>query len=117
MSLTYGPWSIALLRIQDATPLTQVVVQIMWSVTVTDENGNTAIYQDATTFNPLSVDPENFITFNSLTEDIILGWIQTKIESDIVGKNLIEFDIRRKIQNQLNPVTEIDTGNFPWIPT
>jgi len=116
MSLTYGPWSVTLLRKQDAAPLTEVVVQVMWAVTGTDENEHSAIYQGMTTFNPLSVDSGNFVPFSNLTESTILGWIQAKIETDEVFKNLIEFDIRRQIQNQLNPVTEIDPGSFPWNP-
>jgi hypothetical protein len=84
------------------------VVQTYWKKVGTDENGNTGTFSGATPFDVDPTDP-NYIPFESLTEEDVLGWIQAVV----VGS--YEEHVNGQIQKQINEQTIVDAA-MPWAP-
>ena len=106
-------WEITSIKRKDTSTLSNIIVQTYWKKTGTDENGNTGSFSGATPFDLSTVDPENFVAYENLTEEMVLGWIQ----SVVVGgyEEHVNEKIAEEIDKQVNPVTEVTEG-FPWSP-
>ena len=106
-------WQLTSLKRKDTSELNNIVVQTYWKKTGTDENGNEGSFSGATPFDLSSVDPTKFTSYEDLTEEMILGWIQ----SVVVGS--YEEHVNEKIAEQIeaivSPVVSV-TGGFPWQP-
>ena len=106
-------WEITSIKRKDTSTLSNIIVQTYWKKIGTDENGNTGSFSGATPFDLSTVDPENFVAYENLTEEMVLGWIQ----SVVVGgyEEHVNEKIAEEIDKQVNPVTEVTEG-FPWSP-
>lgn len=104
-------WKLTGLKRKDSSNLKNIIVQTYWEKIGTDDKGNVGSFYGATPFDLSSVDPNNFIAYEDLTEEIIIGWIQ----SVVVG--LYEDHVNAQIQKQIDeiahPTTEV-TSDFPW---
>lgn len=105
MNLTYT-WSLESFKKRNTSELNNIIVQTYWSKTGTDENGNSATFMGATPFDISSVDPNNFVPYEDLTEEIILSWIQS------IDYDHVNMTIERMIMDKLDP--EITPEFFPW---
>lgn len=111
MAITYT-WKVTDMKVRskdiDGTIYDETVVQTYWEKTGTDENGNTGMFAGAT---PFDYNPESstFIPFSDLTEEIIIGWIQ----SVVVGRyeDHINEQIQKEIDEKANPIIE---PILPW---
>lgn len=106
-------WKLKSLKRKDTQNLQNIVVQTYWEKTGTDEDGNTGTFSGATPFELNTVDPDNFVSYEDLTEEIILGWIQ----SVVVGgyEDHVNQQIANQISDKISPVVEVTSG-FPWEP-
>lgn len=106
-------WEINSIKRKDTSTLSNIIVQTYWKKTGTDENGNSGSFSGATPFDLSTVDPDNFVAYEDLTEEMVLGWIQ----SVVVGayEEHVNEKIAEEIDKQVNPVTEVTEG-FPWSP-
>ena len=104
MSITYT-WSVEQLH---ADPAGTVSV-VRWRKTGKHDSGKEAFFPGATTFKG---DPsaEGYVPFASLTEDIVLGWVQAVVVGDYETR--VNEEIEREINDQ--PITQV---NLPWEPT
>lgn len=104
-------WEITSIKRKDTSELSNVIVQTYWKKIGTDENGNTAHFAGATPFDLSTVDPNNFVDYENLTEEMVISWIQ----SVVVGayEEHVNQKIAEQIEDQINPVTE-ETESFPW---
>lgn len=84
------------------------VVQTYWKKNGTDANGNVGSFSGATPFEVDSADP-NYIPFEQLTEETVLGWIQAVV----VGS--YEEHVNGQIQKQIDQQTITD-ATMPWAP-
>lgn len=115
MALTYE-WKITGLKKTDdpSLELNDIIVQTYWQLTGTDEDGNSATFHGATPFEPDKVDPENFTTYENLTEATIISWLQEVVDNNPMYKKHIEEQIQNQINKAKNPVVEINGSNLPW---
>lgn len=94
MSIEYS-WKLIALKKEDVDAShPQSVVHAKWSKTGTDESGKSATFQGACRFSVANVSPENFIPYDELTDDIILGWVQDILNRggmDRVDKTIIDL--------------------------
>jgi len=97
--------------------LENVIIGTRWQVTGTDEDGNTGTFSGATPLSLDSIDPDNFVPYENLTEPLILEWIES-----IVGENSptgywghILERIEEQIAQVRDQITSVD-GDFPWAP-
>lgn len=111
MSLTYV-WSLTKFKKQNTSELNNVIVQTFWKKTGTDENGVSATFRGATPFDLSSVDPNNFIAYEDLTEEIILSWIQTKVSNDDIQRDHIDQSIQENINKKIS--STVESLDFPW---
>ena len=108
MAVTYE-WTVTGLRTKTEGENLNAVIQTHWKCVGTDEHGHTATFIGATPFTSSGVAPEEFVPFEELTEDIVLGWIQTHVNNDPMYKAHIE----ERIQKQLN-YYHVDEPVLPW---
>jgi hypothetical protein len=107
-------WEITSIKRKDTSTLRNIIVQTYWKKTGTDENGNSGSFSGATPFDLSTVDPDNFVAYEDLTEEMVLGWIQ----STVVGgyEEHVNEKIAEEIDQKVNPVTEV-AEEFPWSST
>lgn len=115
MALTYT-WAIKSLKKQDdpSTQLNDIIVQTYWTCTGTDENGNSGTFHGATPFEPDQIDPENFTSYEDLTEAQVLGWVQDVVNGNPGYKTHIDEQIEKQIDATVNPKTEVTGDQLPW---
>ena len=115
MALTYT-WKIKNLKKQDdpSLQLNDIIVQTYWECTGTDEDGNSGTFHGATPFEPDQVDPDNFTTYENLTEAQVLGWVQDIVNGNPGYKQHIDEQIQKQIDAIVRPVVEVSADALPW---
>jgi len=88
------------------------------AVTGTDVDGNQANFDGSTPFSAVNIPFEDYIPFNQLTEDIVIGWVRNKIEAKVTTGNytFCEDDrINQYIEKQISLLKDpIRTEPLPW---
>lgn len=115
MTLTYT-WAIKSLKKQDdpSLELQDIIVQTYWECTGTDAGGNSGTFHGATPFEPDQIDPENFTSYEDLTEAQVIGWIQDVVNGNPGYKAHIDEQIQKQIDATLNPKVEVTGDQLPW---
>lgn len=106
-------WQLTSLKRKDSSDIKNIVVQTYWKKTGTDENGNEGSFSGATPFDLSSIDPNKFTSYEDLTEEMVLGWIQSVVVGDY--ERHVNEQIAKQIEDKVSPITEV-TGGFPWQP-
>lgn len=84
------------------------IFQVVWEKIGVDENGNRGVFKIATTFDTSEVGTsESFIPYENLTEEIIIGWIESVTTEEQVNGVILER-IQKSIDN------EVQVYEFPW---
>jgi len=102
-------WKITGMKTVDANDVKDAVVQTYWTKTGVDKEGNEGTFTGATPFTPASINTENFIPFEKLTEEIVLGWIKAVV----VGS--YEEHVNAQIQKQID-LKVVKEATMPWAP-
>jgi hypothetical protein len=115
MALTYT-WKIKSLKKQDdpSAELNDIIVQTYWECTGTDEDDNSGSFNGATPFEPDQVDPDDFTTYENLTETQVLGWIQDVVNNNPSYKAHIDEQIQKQIDSIVRPTVEVQSDALPW---
>jgi hypothetical protein len=101
-------WSIASMScLQSPTP--DYVANVMWAVTAT-ESGQSFFMTGQTSF-PV-VQQSNYIPYNQLTPEIVLGWVKEKLGPETVAN--CEKSVTTQLGYQLNPPVEPQPQPLPW---
>jgi len=113
MSITYT-WQVQQFKVknetnQDGDVLQDAVCSVKWAKHGVDADGNRGIFGGVTGFTAYEVGAGDFVDFNSLTEETVLGWVQAKIVGDYADH--IDEKIAAKIAAQAE---EVRTP--PWTP-
>ena len=113
MAITYT-WEITSLKTKnetlgDVVVLPNAVCQTYWKKIGTDDNGNEGTFSGATPFSAANLTEENFKQFDTLTEEIVLGWIQ----AIVVGgyEEHVNGQIQKQIDEKVTPIVE---SAMPW---
>lgn len=105
-------WKIKKIIKKDFDDLKNVVAKIYWEKIGTDENGNSASYRNTTTFNLDLVDFNKLIGYQSLTEEIVIGWIQSSLNNTQIDR--INKKIEQKLEKSLDSYDAVSSKEFPW---
>jgi hypothetical protein len=108
--MTYT-WKLTSLKRKDSQDLKNIIVQTHWNKIGTDKDGNQGTFSGATPFDLSSIDPNNFTSYEDLTEEMVLGWIQSVVVGDY--ENHVNAQIAKQIEDKISPVIEVTDG-FPW---
>lgn len=106
-------WKLKSLKRKDSSNLKNIIVQTYWQKIGTDENGIKGIFEGATPFDLSKVNPDNFIPYEQLTEEMILSWIQSEVTNNPGYEDHINIRIKKQIDEKKDPAIEV-TGGFPW---
>lgn len=107
MDITYT-WKVTGLKTVNDGDTQNFVFQTYWEKTGTDELGNTGVFPGAT---PFKKDPTqtDFVPFDQLTEEIVIGWIQAVV----VGH--YEQHVNARIREQIEAKrVAVSTPEMPW---
>ena len=109
-------WEVTSLKRKDqvnaeGATLTGAVCQTYWKVTGTDGNGNTGEFSGATPFTAQNTPAGSFVAFDDLTEDTVLGWIQSVVNGDQGYAN----HISERVGSQIDEET-VEDASMPWAP-
>ena len=103
-------WELTNLKRKNTDTIQNIIVQTNWKKIGTDENGNIGSFSGATPFELSTVDPDNFVSYEDLTEEMVLGWIQ----SVVIGS--YEEHVNAQIQKQIDD-KKVKDEPLPWAPT
>jgi hypothetical protein len=118
MPVTYE-WKILSLEVRDESPdHPNSVVIVKWKKTGRDDDGNEASFQGSTPFSAASIPAENFIPYNQLTEEIVIGWVREKLENVITtgDYSFCENDrVNERIEKQITALkAPVKSESLPW---
>lgn len=111
MSITYK-WEVKGIKKVNNSQYNNAIVQTYWKKTGTNEDGIIGEFSGATPFELSTVDPNNFVAYDDLTEEIVLGWIQNVVNEDFTYRDHIDAEIQKKIDEQIKE--EVDEFHTPW---
>ena len=106
-TITYT-WKITGIKLKDVNDTKNAIIQTYWKKIGTDENGNTGEFSGATPFD--TVDLDNFIPYEELTEEVVTEWVKSVVVGDY--ETHVNSRIEQQINSIISPVTE--TSEFPW---
>lgn len=86
------------------------VVNVLWELTGVD-GGYTATISGNTLFS--SSQTSNFIPYDQLTSDIVIGWIQADLGA--VGVANCEASVQGQINSKITPPVSPQNTPLPWI--
>lgn len=109
MALTYT-WKVKSVKTASANGLENAVVQTHWEKIGKDDDGVEGVFQGATPFPIDKITGNDFIPFEDLTEETILGWIKAVVVDDY--ERHVNERIQREIDSKKIKVVEAD---LPWI--
>jgi hypothetical protein len=107
MAIIYT-WKVTGLKTVQVEGEPNFVFQTYWQKTGTDADGNTGTFSGATPFKQIPDEP-NFIPYDQLTEEIVLGWIQDVVIPSYGAH--IDEQIEKQILAKINPPSE---PPLPW---
>jgi len=112
MPITYTWTATALIGYPTFDGETDVVTRASYTVLGDDGEGHTADYSN---WQETPLDPSvPFIPYADLTNDIVIGWVQSNLGPDRVAA--IEESIAIVIQRQVTPPPEPEVLPLPWVP-
>jgi len=104
-------WSIKCLGLRDYGEFKNVVVNVNWTKTGTNDLGIMGYYGSTSELIiPEAFNSDTFITYENLTEEILLTWVKSIITNEDFANKLI-FD---QIDNQMNPMRYAIDDKLPW---
>ena len=109
--MTTYTWAVTALYTETIAGEQDYVVIANYEVVGTDATYSASLSNIAR-FNTASVTP--FVPYEDLTNDIVIGWIQTELGVD--GVNNLEACIQGQIDSQANPPVSPVSAPLPWAP-
>jgi len=111
MSLTYT-WMVTGMVAATVTDLSDVVINVRWTCTGTNENGIQGAFPGATPLKTTDIDPVTFVPYDQLTETLVLSWVQPIVMGNADYWNHINTQINKQIADKEANVN-INTS-LPW---
>lgn len=104
-------WELTGLKRKNTDTIQNIIVQTYWKKIGTDENGNVGEFSGATPFDLSTVNSNNFTSYEDLTEEMVLGWIQSVVVESY--EEHVNGLILKQIDEQISPTVEV-RDEFPW---
>ena len=108
--MTQYTWTITNLYTQTIDGKEDYVVNAIYDVVGVDGTYSASLSNTAQ-FSTANV--SNFIPYEDLTNEIVIGWIQQDLGVD--GVNNLEACIQGQIDSQINPPVSPENTPLPWI--
>lgn len=113
MTITYT-WQVHQLKVkqetnQDGDVLPDAVCSVKWAKHGVDEDGNRGIFGGVTGFSAYEVGLDDFVNFADLTEEVVIGWVQSKVTGSYAEH------VDEKIASKIT-ASQIESREPPWTP-
>jgi hypothetical protein len=119
MALTYE-WKITQIKKTTNDSVDNAIIGTRWEVKGIDANGNDGLFTGATPFTLDQIDPDNFVPYNELTEEMVLSWIKEYVSGSNRVTNYwdhISDRINKQIEEKTSIISNVEAVNLPWAPT
>jgi hypothetical protein len=119
MALT-SEWKITQIKKTTNDSVDNAIIGTRWEVKGIDENGNDGLFTGATPFTLDQINPDNFVPYNELTEEIVLDWIKGYVSGSNRATNYwdhISDRINTQIKEKTSIISSVEAVNLPWSPT
>jgi hypothetical protein len=119
MALTYE-WKITQIKKTTNDSVDNAIIGTRWEVKGIDANGNDGLFTGATPFTLDQINPDNFVPYNELTEEIVLDWIKGYVSGSNRVTNYwdhISDRINKEIAEKTSIISSVEAVNLPWSPT
>lgn len=93
----------------DGVVLPNAVCQTYWKASYTDADGNEGSFSGATPFSAVNLSADEFAQFDTLTEELVLGWVKNIVVDSY------EDHVLSMIQRQIDELA-ISEADMPWAP-
>jgi hypothetical protein len=115
MGYTYE-WVVTAIKKATFDDINDAIIGTQWKVICTDNNGNTGEFSGATPFDLNTMDIENFIEYQNLTEVQVLDWIKNVVSGSSSTNywSHIQGQMDKQISEKTKIITEVGTSNLPW---
>jgi len=107
MAITYT-WELDRLSKKDVGDLSEAVIEVGWRCIGTNEDGITGVFWGTTDFDTSSISAEDFTAYTDLTKEQVLGWVQTRIETDSAFETHMQESIQVSIDEKIDPVEVVN---------
>ena len=105
---------------QNYETFSNVVIQVEWEYTGTNDQGISGTCYGHSVFNANSVSSGSFVNYNELSEDIIKAWVEERLDdqTSLYYRKFVTSQINDDIAKKTNNLqqTEYDS-DLPWAPT
>jgi hypothetical protein len=118
MALTYE-WKITQIKKTTNNSVDNAIIGTRWEVKGTDTNGNEGTFAGATPFTLDQINPDNFIPYNELTEEVVLAWIKEYVSGSNRVTNYwdhISGKINDQLEEKTSVINNVEVANLPWSP-
>jgi len=112
MDFTYT-WAVTNLTTATISDLPNVVLNVKWTLTGTETDGDFGIFNGATPLTTNDVDQSTFVPFNELTEELILSWIKPVVLNNPAYKQHIDDQINKQILSKKESLNS--NVPLPWV--
>lgn len=103
-------WSIDNVVVANENGSNNVIKSVHYLVEVSDsESGKSTTLRGSLALSDV-VDPNSFIAFDQLTQDVVLNWITTKVDT-------IELESQATIQLNAQRSSTLSASDLPWSTT
>ena len=92
------------------SPNPDYVVNVIWTLHGDDGQGHTASIDGNSVFQ--AEQEPNFIPYQNLTQDIVIGWVQAQLGPDGIAN--YEANVNGQIQSQITPPVSPANTPLPW---
>ena len=118
MALTYE-WKITQIKKTTNNSVDNAIIGTRWEVKGTDTSGNEGTFAGATPFTLNQINPDNFIPYNELTEEIVLAWIKEYVSGSNRVTNYwdhVSGKINDQLEEKTSVINNVEIANLPWSP-
>jgi hypothetical protein len=106
--------SITKLETENYSSFSNVVIQVSWDYTGTDENGVSGTCPGRSRITADTIDPATFIPYDQLSEETIKGWVETSLDNQtsLYYRSFVEAQVADKIAQKVKDLQE--QPELPW---
>lgn len=105
-------WKVSLLKKKNIGEFSDVIVSAVWEKTGVDSDGYGGTYKILTEFDIDEIDLNQFITYESLTEENIIEWIKKNSNEDDVNNHILA-----EIERSRSQEIYVNEYELPWNKT
>jgi len=103
-------FNITSLKKKTVNGVENTVFAVVWEKTGYDPDGYAGVYKSFTEFDVSGVNgSENYIAYDSLTKQDVVGWVKSAIDEEDVNETIYEGILRSRDRE-----TKVESGDFPW---